>query len=508
MNVLNVENQVILKINAGHLPPDDLVRHVLKKVQPNAFGFSVQSVEDGKPDLAISREGAGLEFDNIKTLCTNAKDHDIFVYLAKLPSSYNPDDIQPFVINDGDNNPFISIYLEGDILGTPEEGHTEHYTYANGILIPKIAEWCEDFDGDLDKITAKLTGETFKKEFMMHVGHRAVLGIMPCDGDPIVISKNDLGTEPEDWGWVSMRLGFGDKVAEPVKVEAAAPKKNKFSWGGTGKAASPAAGTSVPVAGVTTDPKTGIHTVTGKDGKPVQDAGSPMTQAPKLAARPPAWCKSNNDVKMWYDICCGIVHPQWKKRPAGTIVDEVAAKIDNLEDFNEYTLRKKLAPKQTSGAAGTPPEATAKADVKAITGAVGDKELPIIGPKDLEKVLEYVAKFIDGNSQVITDPKQMQAIEATLPNFAEAVGLKPEETLNWPFASLIGMGNTDIRALALYAMMWRIIARPHVKASDVKTTVTKSGEGTVKTESIVSTHVLAKEELAPAKKKFSWGKAA
>lgn len=497
---MNVDNQTILHVGAKQLPPDVLFKHILEKRKPNAFGFVVQNVENGKPDLSITREDASnLSFDELKKLFVAAKEFPISCYFGKLTTSYDPDDIQPFVITDGDDNPFIAIMLEGTINGhdDPRE-HTEQYNYCKGILIPKITEWCEDFEGDLEKIAAKLRGDVFKNEFMMHVGHRAALHIVPVEGDMINLGKNDLAGI-YDWGSISIAGDWDKPAATSVPAEAA-PKKGGFGWGKNKAAAVP---------GVTTDGN-GIHTVTGKDGKPVHDAGTKVEkkEAPNLAARPPAWLLKNDDLKLWYRIVGHKSESNWKKRLPCIVVDFEAAKIDNLRDFLTYALKKQL---ETSGAtatsSGKPPAETGKQDVKNISGVAGDVELPIIGPKQLEKVLEFVAEHLDGNSKEIIDPKEMQGIEKELPKFSAAVGLSVQETINWPLAGLIGIGNTDVKALALYAMEWRALARPHVIAAvqketkgNIETTRTDLGNGSSKTESI--------DKGTPAKKGFGWGKKA
>lgn len=492
---MNVNNQTLLHVKAGSLPPDDLLELLLSK-KPNAFGFTVQCVEDGKPDLAVVREDAtNMALSELKQLFVNAKDQPISVWLGNLNAGYDPEDIQPFLIRAGEDNIFMTIMLEGDIIGnTDPKEHTEQYNYVNGILIPKIVEWCEDFEGDLDKITKKLTGDTFSKEFMMHVGHRAVLHIIPLEGDPVNLGKNDLGFEDEDWGWITQKHGYGDVKAEPEPV--AAPKQ-RF-WGG----------------------KKPDNAVIGKDGKPIHDAGTSVPASgqkseqnypakakeagdkngapPPIVTKPPAWCRSNDDVKLFYDIVSGSIHPQWKKRLPCTVKDFEAVKIDNLEDFKKYALNKRL--RTTGGtqtSAGKPPD-----DLKLISGAVGDKELPIIGPKDLDKILEYVATHIDGNSKGIIPPTEMQAIERQLPNFATAIGMKPEETINWTFGSLIGIGNTDVRALALYAMMWRAMFRPY--AGKVATT-TQVGSTTIVTKTGDTTKTESVSNEKPATKKPFWG---
>lgn len=500
---MNVNNQTILHVKAGHLPPDDMLEFLLGK-KPNAFGFTVQSTFEGKPDLAVIREDASnMALTEFKELFVNAKDDPITVWLGNLHAGYDPDDIQPFLVRDSEDNAFITITLEGDIIGHSDpRNHTEQYNYVNSLLIPKIVEWCDDFEGDLDKISKKLTGDTFNKEFLMHIGHRALLHIVPLEGDAVNLGKNELGLHDQEWGWVSQCEGYGETKEQEINTEAAndRPAAKRF-WGG----------------------KKPENAVIGKDGKPVHDAGTKTSvpavtpksdqsypadskkagdkdgQTVNLVARIPAWIKTNDDTKLWYDIVAGQVHPQWKKRLPCTIKDMEAVKFNNLADFKTYALKKKLetTPSQTSS--GKPPE-----DLKLISGAMGDKELPIIGPKELEKVLDFVSKHLDGNSKGIMPPKEMQALERELPNFAVAIGMKPEETINWTLGFLKGIGTTDIMALALYAIMWRAIARPYVQQG-VNTTVTKSGEGTIKTESIARDHVLAKDELKPAAKKTFWG---
>jgi len=502
---MNINNQTILHVKAGHLPPDDMLEYLLEK-KPIAFGFTVQSTFEGKPDLAVIQEDAtNMTLSEFKQLFVNAKDDPISVWLGNLHAGYDPEDIQPFLIRDSNDDVFITITLEGDIIGNDaDKKHTEQYNYVNGILIPKIVEWCEDFDGDLDKIAKKLTGDTFNREFLMHVGHRALLHIVPLEGDLINLGKNDLGLPDEEWGFVSQCQGFREIKEQKVNTEAVndRPAAKRF-WGG----------------------KKSDNAVLGADGKPIHDAGTKTSvpavtpkseqsypadskkagdkdgKAPSLVARIPAWIKTNDDTKLWYDIVSGSVHPQWKKRLPCTIQDMEAAKIDNLADFKAYAMNKKLKPTGTITSSGKAPD-----DLKLISGVAGDKELPIIGPKELEKVLDFVAKHLDGNSKGIIPPMEMQAIEKQLPNFATAIGMKPEETINWQVGFLKGIGTTDIMALVLYAIMWRAIARPYVQQTTTHTVgattvVTKTGENTTKVES----HILAKDELKPAAKKTFWG---
>ena len=198
-------------------------------------------------------------------------------------------------------------------------------------------------------------------------------------------------------------------------------------------------------------------------------------------------------------------------------------KIDNLVAFKGYALNKKL---QTTGAkaetsAGKPPASTVvkvektEATKPAITGAAGDVELPIIEPKALETVLEFVAKHLDNSSKVIPDPKSIREMESAYPTFSEAVGCKPEEMLNWPVSGLFGLAKTDPRAMVLFALEFRSLYRGTLKQTSVKetdkavTTTTTTASGAKSQESIAKeTHVAAKEVLAPKKSGFWTKKAA
>jgi hypothetical protein len=497
---MNVDNQILLHVKAGHLPLDALLQLLLKK-KPNAIGFAIQNIHEGNPDLAITQEDAtNLSFDDLKTLFDNAKEWPLTAYFGGLKEGYKPEDIQPFVIKDGNDNPFMSLFLEGTMVGNDDPSdHTEHYNYVNGLLIPKILEWCEDFEGDVEKILAKVRGDLFKKEFMGNVGHRAVLHMMPVEGDSVNLGKNEIG-EDTDWGWISQKIEAVKevKVEAPVQVEA---KAGRFGWGKKPQA-------SVPAVAPKVDEK-GIHHIAEAKAEGAYPAKPSKSSTTNISARPPAWTKSNDDVKLWYDIVGGAVHPQWKKRLPCIVQDFEAAKIDNLHDFKSYAMGKKLKTTgATSTSAGKVPEATAVADKKAITGAAGDPALPIIAPKQLEKVLEFVSKHLDTNSKEIVAPKIIQEMEEALPKFSEAVGLDFMETINWPVNGLVGLGKEDLMALVCYAVEWRSKYRAlktgQLEAgSNVK--VTKTGEGTVKTESIAAPKEVKPAAVAAKSSRFGWG---
>lgn len=514
---MNVDNQLLLHVNAGHTPPDDLLKRILTQFKPNVVGASIQNLmevkdKETRPDLAIIREDASnIGVDELKQMFSNAKDWPITAYFGSLRQTYKPEDIQPFVLTDGDNNVFMSLFIEGDVDGNVDpKDHTEHYNYVNGILRPKILEWCNDFADSEDivaKIDAKLKSEVFKKEFLMHVGHRAHLSIMPIEGDVVNIAKNDLGGI-EDWGWISQKIEAKEepKAAEPAKA-------NRFSFGWNKTKASSPSQVDPPKEnpdGVHTvgDPKNNLPPLPDNVEKGEKDDGYPAKKqgkaSPELAARVPSWLKTNDDVKLWYKIVSGEVHAQWKRKLPCTVKDHVAVKIDNLADFKAYALKHTVKPAETATASQTPKDAKVVETV-----ATG-----VLTPKSMDNILDYVAKHLDKSSKEIIAPKEIQEQERVLPKFSEAVGLERDEMINWPIASLKKIGEDDVNALLCYAIEWRSAYRALktgqleagtkvTETKDAKTTVTQTGD-TVKTESVAKV-----DPPKPAtKNRFSFGKAA
>lgn len=475
---MNIDNQIIMQIKGGYLPPDDLLQHLLAKLKPNTFGCAIQNsyVPDGEkdavPDLAIIKEDAP-EFDDIKRVLVNAKKEGNFpvtMWLGSLNSKYNPDDIQPYVLEDPETKEaFIALFLEGTLVGHDDpKDRIEQYNYINGILMPKINDFCHAVEGDFAKIDAFLRKDSFNKEFLMHVGHRAVLQIVPKVGDPVPFGKNKLGGEPFEWGWVSQLMGYGDaKVQEPeVKKSLVATAAARFG-GGWGKKT-----TSVPSTQPVRPPEQpGVHVSpppTKPDESPeivaAKSSGSypakRENRAPTILAKPPEWARQKNDVtRLWYDIVGNLPTGQmnnvlpaaWKKYIVQPILDQKAVAIDNLDEFMAYAMQRKLlaGDRTTETAAGKPPASTAAADVKHIAN-----DLPILNKETLEKVLEFVAT-LDTSSKSIKAPKDIQAMEEALPNFAKAVGLDESETLNWPVHALAKIAEVDPMALVCYAVMWR-----------------------------------------------------
>ena len=499
---MNDSNQTILHIKAGHLAPTDMLEFLLKK-QPNAVGFMVQE-PDAAPLQTMNEDATNLELKTLLDFQQEAKDRPKSLYFGKLADGYNPEDIQPITVEDPDNNKLLGVMLEGDVSTVfDDKTHTEHHQYLHTILLPKIVSWFEAFDGDVKEVMKQFERESFKKTFLASIGHRAVLHILPNEGHPFMFGKNNL-VVMKDWGWVSHAEGYGVQAAAPVVVK---PKAG-YGWGGnkqpTKANADKPTMTVKDAATPGTAPRASVPASKPKEEK---------TLAEGMFVRPPSWLHKNDDIKLFYNILTGGHPATWKKRTPVTPTQNLDfLQVANYDDFKKYQLEKLM---KTSTSAATKAE---RLSSTATPGTVPPLELPVHGPTDptplpiiepdkLAKVLDYVAKYLDGAAKEISDPAEIQKTEKEIHPFTEQVGLKGlEETMNWPVSGLFGLGATDVRAIVLYAIQWRAYARPFLLAElkakkkdgvtmTTETKVTTTEGGAIKTESVAK----------PAKAKASGG---
>lgn len=520
---MNVDNQTILHIRGGQVPPKELLERILNW-KPTVFGFAVQEADDA--DMQTMREDASnLDMTSLTDFLEGSKERPRTMYFGKLAEGISAEDTQPITIINGegdDAETFMSIFCEGDIIGHQAVGHTEQFQFVNGIIIPKIIDWANDFDGDMAKILAKINGEVFNKDLLAHIGHRGVLHILPRSGDAVLLGHNKLSVDG-DWGWASQGHGFGEAIQEPV---ASAPPKKQGYWKGGGKTATATAEPAKPAEQPATPPAIPADT-----GTPVETPATTSIGV-QVAVKPPSWLAQNKDIQQFYVIVSGKSHPGWKKRlPVTVTQNHSVLKCSNLKEYEAWKLAnlktaiesQPPAPAaQTAVMANNKPQQTKQERLSASQQVRVEKDdkpleapdksdLPIIGPKDLEKVLDFVAKHLDGNSKEIMPPQEMQQLEKMLPKFSAAVGLEGiHEFMNWPVSGWFGLAATDARAPVIALLEVLAYARPYIiaerknnaktgqptTAETVTTTVTKTEGGATKTESVVTP--------APAKKK-GWG---
>lgn len=486
----------IVTKQAGQIIPADYLDIIVKK-KPNVFGWAVQDGEG----LSIGREEGTPEMADLETMNTETQGLRSMLCFGWLDQGFNVEDIQPFTINDGDDNPFIAFGMDGDFPKyDTNNGRTQEFNLMAEIIAPSMEDICELTDGDIAKLMATLGKPMFNNNFLAAVGHRGVLNILPFEGDPAYFGKDTLGGEPFTWGRTSNLHGWGEEKVQEPKVEEV--KKPRFKFGGSKTVA--AAPQNVATKGE--GPKTSVPEVK-KTGATTVVAVKPEVKKHEGPApvRPPDWCHKNDDKRSWYQAVAGTIPSGWKKN-IPVIPTEGATIPATVEQLNEW--RASRAKATISAAAEQKPAATATAaPVKTaaeVSAARKEENLPIIPAKEMEKVLDFVAKHLDSQSVQISDPSTMQEAETKITKFSESVGCKSHQAVNWPMGGLLAMGKTDVRALWLYALEMRAYARMYMTehkmfdAPVVTTTETKLGDNTKKVESVSNEKPKAKFQFRKA----------
>lgn len=488
----------LLTKKPGHTIPVELLAAIINR-RPTAFGAVVQDHES--TELSVIHEASTPTMAQLEEFQQNAKDYQAMLYFGELGSKFNPEDIQPFVITDGDGKPFMAIGLEGDFPkhSQPNLGRTDDYNLASEIIIPTILEVCE-LGGEIEKIMSALNDDRFNKKFLEHVAHRGALTILPIEGDPLWLGKNELGNA-YDWGQTSNRHGFDDVKQEPVKAEA--PKK-KFSFGAIGKkqeASPPALPKDVATKGAD-GPRTSVPEV--------RSDGKSLPQPVKC----PDWIHKNEDKRSWYNMVAGQIPDRWKNKvPVIPVISEDKLPKDlgdlkmweaeqykkNLKGGTAVVNREAVGPVKSETSAGAPKTGAEIAAQR----REDDEAKAIIGAKDMEKILNVVAGF---KPEDMMSVKAMADLEKKVGDFSAQVGVTPQEMLNWPLSGLFAIARTDYRAIVLAFVEMRKLWRDTLDVKDLAgstTTETKIGETGKKVESVSNAPPVEKKS-----KGFSFGKKA
>jgi hypothetical protein len=317
-------------------------------------------------------------------------------------------------------------------------------------------------------VKSHLSSERFNKSFLSHTDHRGVLSILHLEGDPVLNFKNELG-ETYPWGYLSQRHGYGDAKQEPEikKVET-----NKAGWWKRNKPGSAPAAQETKVE-------------TKAPAKPSVPEVKVNKDKPEVrAARPPAFLHSNSDMKAWYTAVSGSIPANWKKRVPVTVKNDVPEWGD-LKEFQAWATSEKLK--------------TGTATMVNNTGEVKAPEAPASGllpKKEMESALDYIAKYLDGQSADIPDPKTVQGIEEKIPTLSETLAFDAESYLNWPKAKIFKFfaDHPTVGALAFVEVrdMLRtfVKVKPKAKTEETKeetkvVTTTKTEGGTTHQSSVV-----------------------
>lgn len=521
-----MNTQRVLTVKAGETVDIDLVKFLINQ-GPTAFGFAVQATDGSEPELSIVREDKAPTLSDILGILNEAKAFNSLLYFG-YDGKIRAEDVQPFIIDDVDEKVFIAIGLEGDFSkhADPKSGHTEAYNLAQNVIIPRILEVLELTDANMTKVRKELESDTFNTLFLSNVDHRGSLTILGLDGDPIWRGKNELGNDYA-WGQISNEYGYDTYLANLRAAEekrqaeaekrikdAAAPKveekkPNRFFRGKAVTDKPVASGTPpiVPqdVATPGTAPRASVPSV-----KQVGATTVVNTDVKRQPIRPPEFIHKNDDKKKWYLLVGGSLPAMWRNKIA--IIPVIDNPPQNEAEFLQLQADAKKKDMSRPVIADVKPIEQPKTATSAGTAKTAEQvkareqeeNIPIIAAADMDKIIESIATNATRSMTV----SEMQALEKKLDKFSVATATTLSEMASWPASAWFAIGKQDHRAVVMALMEAFSALRANMKLEDlvntdkdtVTTTVTKHGDGTTKTESIVTKHVLAKEELEPEKK--------
>lgn len=402
----------IVVVKANEDIPDTFL-HVLCKENPSAAGFAIQV--NGKIEVEKFPDLRGRTIDDnyatMRKIITNSKKHQRMFCFHAFPPEFDETECQPWIIvKDSKGSPIIVVALEGDLPGLEtDDGDSEMLGALIKEVGPKIEALYNLTGNDPKKLYAALKDQTlFGNDMLKLIGHRAIFAFMPTEGDVFSHGKNEIGGN-FSWGSASMAYDYTESAIEAATIEPAAPepepvKKSKWE-------------DDEPAKPITTDPKTGVHTVGGTTFVKVEEP-KPVVEVPKVTApvvtdpiqraadgtgeghwEHPPLNMHGKPLKKWYrDMDAklkgekkGDLRPDWSQKPAVWIAHKTELKA--LADLSQTAL--------------------------AAVQQVEQPQLPVIDGALQAKGVEFLKKYLDGSSNVIPNPLELQKQEAKLALFSE-----------------------------------------------------------------------------------------
>lgn len=460
---------IVLK-KAGQIVPEAYLKKVLEE-KPSILGMmAAVKKPDGNTELRL---GSSCDFtiDFITQGMEENKALDMLMFFGEKPKDHEKQiNCQPFqILADSQGDPLILAMIEGSFQKFAKEGGTlsPEFYLAYSYLMPKLHDMYQLCGNDIGKLTERLSSDNFKMEMDNCIDARGVIAMLGVNGTMRVFSKNDQRAAYM-WGSTTKHLGFADgRLDNGVKTvvkkadEPVAEKSEKKPFlGKPDKVGEPVVPTPAePEPAPWKEEET-------KPGEPLPIAATEQSTIYMIA--PPSSENSRNKLRRWYG--------KWLKRVPDNFSDRPAIAVSKL-DYDRYSGPKEV---QTNGSAPTSvpsvgpikslselpvevreKDTTPKHIPDRTAGSEAPLATPILSARAIERVEqllqgETVKTILDANSKVILDPKALQELEKTVPNFAEQCGLDSiEDTYKWPYEILVKLCADHPEAAAVLLMNYR-----------------------------------------------------
>jgi len=419
-------------------PGTIITQGFIERAVKNASYMGVAVIHEGK--LVIDHRKGSPKIEEIRKIQDGLMDNHIIFNFTDNKDILDTDMLPFKVVLDKDKGDEIAVFMDGDFEGyrVPKSSHTDEFHAFDDFISKKLQKIYKTANAGLAGLYEELKDGLTQQEFSNSWTNRGFMAFLTTQGEAITImNKGNVFAQEFPWGWTSHSLNYTEKAATPpAPPEMSLLEKLKL------KAAGAKAETTIvpPVEA----PKTDV-------ALPKEDDKWEEVHLPSEAT---SW--SNKDKIKWWIGEVGYKPEGYKlmttkvKRTKGTkigllaplastnVVEEPLKKVETPDVPVEQPQQKDTAPQH-------------------IIPAVNGDVMPIISPKqklllktNWMKDAEVVKLIGDDLKTLAYDPKKLQEFEEQYATLADGLGLNAER-LWLSFEALMKLGQTDLKALAVYA---------------------------------------------------------
>lgn len=379
----------IVTVKPNETVPDALLIKLFSENR-SAYGLVVREGTVINIEKFDEQDSVEEEVTEMRDIFNRTKSHYRQICLSALPEKFDKSEIQPWVIlKDSKDQPILLVSCEGDFSKHTKEGQSEFFTLVNDYLGPKIEGLYKMVGNDPKKLMDYLRSKEFATDLEQVYGHRGVFEFMPAEGEPFAHGKNELGLEAQ-WGRASNVYGYTETVLEAGTAEVKpveGSKRSKYASDEPAPAQEPVA---IP-------PK----------------ADPPKAPIEKVAAELPK--KRRIEIprnlhgkrkKAFVRDALGFLPDDWDSM--SFIEVDMETTVNSLADLSKTAA---AAPKDMRGK-----------DPELKSNVTENQPVPVISGAEQAAVNAFIKKYLDGNSNRVENPLEIQKIEAKLPVFTEVAG--------------------------------------------------------------------------------------
>lgn len=435
--------------------------------------ISVEKFGDDSPLGTVEQEVAAAQriFEGSK------KFWRMFCF-QNYPENFDKAEIQPWIaLQDSKGNPLIVVCIEGDFPyqgnDAERDGMSEGYDVFHDYVADKITEMYGLLGNDWKKVIEYLKTTSFSKDIEKITGNRAVIAFMPLEGEPFSVGKNDIGAT-YDWGSVSNAYGYTESaVASATPAPAPKVKVSKFAVDDSQPQPQPipdkkpAAPASVP-----NSPQPEIK---HKPADPIQ-ATADAIDGEMIKVEIPTHLRGKRK-KAWVRDALGTLPKNWQNMTH--VMVKKKTNVKSMAELAHTGLASDTGVKDMRPAAPTPVPPAPPPEKK-------DEQLPVISGQQQAKAIEFIKKYLSGDSNVITNPLEMQKEESKIALFSElCLDNKLDDINYWKTSGIFGLAKSEPEAIALLVIELRRDRMNRMQVSDLVGTgavPTPQKDGTTKVE--------------------------